>query len=323
MTDTELLRLGLRLLPLPLGPAGFETFLSCWVVTGEPTTLVDCGAPSTAGALIAQLEGLGLTPEYLLLTHIHMDHAGGAGELARRWPRLKVVAHEKALAHLAAPEKLTEDTRAALGSELANAYGPMTPVRPGQLFGPEMLPPGWEALPTPGHAFHHLSFFCDLPEGERACFGGEALGTLGHPSWFIDSAPLPWLRPATPPKQKPSVTAASIGSVKNARWSLYCAAHFAASRDRRLPDRALAQLRLWGAFADQAVREGWDDDETVDQLLAADGELGTWGDLKPDVQGRERFFMRNSIRGLKEFIKGQGNNPTVRPVGSWRRGNDA
>lgn len=136
-------------------------------------TLVDCG-PSTC--LPRLVEQLGDTqPRVLLLTHIHLDHAGAAGSLVERWPNLEVYVHPVGLPHLADPGKLIRSATRLYGADMDRLWGKIRPVPQRNL---RELADGIEigsfiARHTPGHASHHVAF---LDQESRRAFPGDAVG---------------------------------------------------------------------------------------------------------------------------------------------------
>src|SRR5690242_9017571 len=108
---------------------GFRKFISSWLYLGQGfTLLVDPGPLSTIPRLSAELRRLGVERlDYALLTHIHIDHAGGTGALLREFPGATVICHPEGIRHLVAPEKLWQGSRKVLGP-LADAYGEIVPV---------------------------------------------------------------------------------------------------------------------------------------------------------------------------------------------------
>ena len=133
--------------------------------TGAGLALVDTGPSSTLPALEAGLEGLGASVSdvrHILLTHIHLDHAGAAGTLAERLPAARIYVHERGARHLASPEKLIASAGLIYGEMMERLWGEMKPVPPERLTvltGGETLPfGGVTAHYTPGHAVHHLAY---------------------------------------------------------------------------------------------------------------------------------------------------------------------
>jgi glyoxylase-like metal-dependent hydrolase (beta-lactamase superfamily II) len=144
--------------------------IGAWVV-GD--VVIDPGPTSCLDAL---LEGLGdERPRALLLTHIHLDHAGASGSLVERWPDLEVYVHERGARHMISPERLLESARQLYGEDMDRLWGEMVPVPEENvrvLSGGERLFDGeFEVAYTPGHASHHVSF---LHEG--TAFVGDVGG---------------------------------------------------------------------------------------------------------------------------------------------------
>ena len=117
---------------------------------GDVNFIVDPGPPSTGEHLIAALETMGLDRlDFILLTHIHLDHAGTTARVLERWPEAKVVCHEIGRPHLADPTRLWEGSRSVL-REVAEAYGQPPPVPTTALVGyAEAQTAGIETLLTP------------------------------------------------------------------------------------------------------------------------------------------------------------------------------
>jgi glyoxylase-like metal-dependent hydrolase (beta-lactamase superfamily II) len=139
---------------------GRERVIGCWQV-GE--VLVD---PGPSSCLPTLLDALGDTPpRALLLTHIHLDHAGASGSLVQLWPELEVYVHERGAPHLVDPSRLLESARRLYGEDMDRLWGDVVPVPESQLrvlHGGETLFGGsFEVAYTPGHASHHVSYLHD------------------------------------------------------------------------------------------------------------------------------------------------------------------
>jgi glyoxylase-like metal-dependent hydrolase (beta-lactamase superfamily II) len=135
--------------------------------------LIDCGPTSCLPRLLDRLGTR--VPRALLLTHIHLDHAGAAGQLVKRWPNLPVYVHAIGAPHLVDPTRLLRSVERLYGDEMDHLWGTVTPVPEGNirvLEGGETAE-GLEVAYTPGHASHHVAFFD--PESGRA-FPGDVAG---------------------------------------------------------------------------------------------------------------------------------------------------
>ncbi len=149
---------------------GRPRVIGCWAV-GD--VLIDPGPTSCLEAL---LEGLGgETPRALLLTHIHLDHAGASGSLIERWPELEVYVHELGAPHLIDPSRLLVSARRLYGENMDPWWGEMVPVPERNIHaltgGEQLFGGGFEVAYTPGHASHHVSY---LHEG--TAFVGDVGG---------------------------------------------------------------------------------------------------------------------------------------------------
>lgn len=132
--------------------------------------------PGPASCLDALLEGLGdEVPRVIALTHIHLDHAGATGVLARRWPDAEIWVHERGARHLVAPEKLVASATRLYGDDMQRLWGEIAsvPAERLRIVGEEALPGGWRVMPAPGHASHHVAY---LHEGSGDAFCGDVAG---------------------------------------------------------------------------------------------------------------------------------------------------
>jgi glyoxylase-like metal-dependent hydrolase (beta-lactamase superfamily II) len=165
---------------------GRERVIGCWQVDD---VLIDPGPESSMQTLLEEIGDE--PPRALLLTHIHLDHAGAAGALVRHWPELEVYVHEVGAPHLANPEKLLESAERLYGDRMAELWGEVVPV-PEQnlnvLSGGESLS-GFDVAYTPGHASHHV---CFLHHDSGNAFVGDVAGVRIPPCDLL-------LAPTPPP----------------------------------------------------------------------------------------------------------------------------
>ena len=278
---------------------GFDDFIGAWLIN-EPgmTTLVDVGPAATADQLVSAMSSVGVDRlDYILLTHIHLDHAGAVGHLARRYPEAKVVCHPKGTAHIIDPTRLWEGTVKTLG-DTGRAYGPMLPIDPLALATEDQLAEApFELLDTPGHSAHHFA----IAVGPYL-FAGEAVGVCL--SLHGDEI---YLRPATPPRFFLETSLSSIDRIMNARPASICYGHLGMQPDAMvLLSRHREQLLFWKTLLQPevcSVQEiGPHVDRWVDLVLAADPLLAGFARLTPEVQRRERGFLRNSVKGFAGYL---------------------
>lgn len=149
---------------------GRERVIGCWQLDD---VLIDPGPTSSLEQLLAALGDW--RPKALLLTHIHLDHAGATGSLVERWPNLEVYVHRQGAPHLIDPSRLLDSARRLYGRKMETWWGEVLPVPEGNvrsLKGGELVIDGeFEVAYTPGHAWHHVSY---LHRG--TAFVGDAAG---------------------------------------------------------------------------------------------------------------------------------------------------
>ena len=195
---------------------GRERVICCWQA-GD--VLID---PGPSSCLPTLLDALGdETPRALLLTHIHLDHAGAAGSLLARWPGLEVYVHERGAPHLVDPTRLLESARRLYGDDMDRLWGEFLPVPEAQLRvlkgGEQLLGGTFEVAYTPGHASHHVSFL-----NQGTAFVGDVAGVRIKP----DSLTIP---PTPPPDIDVGAWHDSIARVAAWRPDRLAMTHFGAS----------------------------------------------------------------------------------------------
>lgn len=205
--------------------------------------IVDPGPANTIEALLAGIEGG--RPRALLLTHIHLDHAGASGALVRRFPDLPVYVHEVGAPHLVDPSRLLRSAERLYGDQMHHLWGDILPV-PAEnvtaLSGGETVE-GVEVLATPGHASHHVSYF-DPAAGE--IYVGDTGGVRVPPS---DAA---WL-PSPPPDIDLELWRASLAAIRERRPARLMLTHFGVVDG---PEDHLAALEEEMARVAEAARPG-------------------------------------------------------------------
>lgn len=177
---------------------GWDRVTAGYLITGDSPILVETGSQSSVPVLLALLEKLGLGPSDLagvVVTHIHLDHAGGVGDLARAFPSATVYVHPKGARHLVDPSRLVDSAARVYGPLLDSLYGRLDPTPADRI---HVLEDGEEirvgptrslvAVDSPGHAKHHVALHDTL---SGLLFAGDAVGVK------LPDAGV--LRPSTPP----------------------------------------------------------------------------------------------------------------------------
>lgn len=166
---------------------------------------IDCGTNHTVPRMLAALDVAGLTPEdvdWLILTHVHLDHAGGAGELMAQLPNARLVVHPRGARHMIDPAKLWAGATAVYGEAvMERTYGRLRPIPAERVIEApdghvvELAGRPLRCLDSPGHARHH---FCLYDEHANVCFTGD---TFGLSYREFDTANGPFILPTTSPVQ--------------------------------------------------------------------------------------------------------------------------
>lgn len=205
---------------------------ACYIVVDNGrAALVDCGVTATAPDLVTALADLGIAPEavdWLIPTHAHLDHAGGAGRLMRQLPNARLAAHPSAAPHLIDPAQLEAGVRALYGDPFFDReYAPVEPVdaaRVTETADDDVIHLGDRALRvvhTPGHAWHHESI---LDDATGTLLAGDAFG-VGYPELIGHDGP--FVIPVVPPPQfKPEVYRASVERIVALAPTRVAPAHF-------------------------------------------------------------------------------------------------
>jgi len=178
--------------------------------------IVDPGPTSSLDTLLENLEE---EPQALLLTHIHLDHAGAAGVLCRKFPQLKVYVHERGARHLADPSRLLASAERLYGDKMDHLWGEFAPVpeeRIVALQGGERIEGGFQVEYTPGHASHHVSYF-DEVTGDA--FVGDVCGVRLPPHEYV-------IAPTPPPDIDVELWMRSLDIVASHRPRALCLTHF-------------------------------------------------------------------------------------------------
>lgn len=289
----------LHLIDIDQALEGFRKFISAWLYRiGGSTILVDPGPASTIPYLAEQLKRTGVgRVDQVLLTHIHLDHAGGTGQLLRHFPEARVNCHPRGIPHMVAPQRLWEESKKVLG-KVAEAYGEMAPVPEASIVWQERIPVGdslVEAVETPGHAAHHVSYRVgDL------LFAGEVGGV------YVPLDAGLYCRPATPPPFQHGTFRDSIARIAALDVSLVCLGHYGCRQDvAGLFERARRQLDFWVDTVEKHLRTKREpfEEAVLADLIANDPNMAGWHSMPDDIRAREQNFCFNSIRGIRMYLE--------------------
>jgi len=282
---------------------GWERVTAGYLIEGPAPVLVETGSQSSVPVLLAALRSIGVGPEELAgvaVTHIHLDHAGGVGDVANAFPSATVYVHEKGARHLADPTRLIDSASRVYGPLLDSLYGRLDPTPAERI---HVLEDGEEivvgpdrvlvAVDSPGHAKHHVGLHDSL---SGVLFAGDAVG-VKLPDGGV-------LRPSTPPPDFDlQLALESLGKFAARRPSGIALAHYGLLND---PDSLLAEadetLRQWAETAERAYRDGVDIADALatrfDPLL---GEI--------DAAHKEKLDIMNGVHsnaaGFRRWLEGR------------------
>ena len=288
---------------LDTGLAGQAELNAVYFLTGDEPTLVEAGPAADAARVVAALERRGLGPEdlaHVVVTHVHLDHAGGAGVLLRRFTAADVWVHERGAPHLVDPARLVASTARTYGEDRMRAFfGTTAAVARDRIrtvadrdeigLGSRSL----EVMHTPGHASHHVAL---VDHTTGAVFTGEAVGS--H---------LPWVdvyRPALPPPEVDVEAAlASIDRIRD-RASILLTSHFGPVADAAGGcERAAERVRAWSETV-RRLSAGTQDVEVITAALRAQAAAEHLADAGEAID-LERYDALGSIRmnatGLERY----------------------
>lgn len=282
----------LSLIDLDIPELGTTKFISTWLYQGaEGTFIVDPGPTASIPTLLEGLEGVDEI-DYILLTHIHLDHSGGIGHLMEHYPDAKIVVHPKGVKHLVDPTRLWEGSLDVL-KNVAEIYKEPKPIDEDMIFKGDMVPfgSGIRVIQTPGHASHHLCF-----KYQDIFFAGELLGT------HLNLDGEPYLRPATPRRFELDGYLASLEKVRPFIDKKICFAHYGIGEyEEDIPTMVKDQLKMWVETIREHVDES--DDDINKALLEADPMYRKMRTLDKHFQERETHFTYNSIDGMRDYIR--------------------
>ncbi|MBW3593112.1 MAG: MBL fold metallo-hydrolase [Actinobacteria bacterium] len=266
---------------------GHARVIASHLVEGDEPALVDCGPSTCIDALEDGLRerGLELTDvRHLLLTHIHLDHAGAAGSLVRKHPGLRVHVSEVGAPHVIDPSRLERSARRIYGDDFDRLWGKLVPVPEEnvEVLGSRVL--GLDAFPTPGHAVHHVTFLGD----DGSCFTGDAAGVRIAPSRYVASV-------APPPDIDVEAWDATLDAIAARRPRLLCLPHFGVVDDPAEHLEAMRErLHLWVERVGAGASE-------EDFVAAAEREIETEAAPETREAYRQAAPAWQSYAGLRRY----------------------
>jgi glyoxylase-like metal-dependent hydrolase (beta-lactamase superfamily II) len=271
-----------------------------FLIAGDRPALIETGPARVARTVADGVAAAGLDPgdlAWLVVTHIHLDHAGGLGDLVEVFPNATVVVHPAGARHLVSPERLMASSARVYGELLDTVYGELRPVPSDRILTPEdgdSIDLGGrrlEILHAPGHARHHVGVF--EPDG-GLLFAGDGVG--------VSTPASPELRPAVPPPDfDPELLFDSLHRFAERRPEQLILSHFGPI-DPPLERLAEAEetIRRWCETAEQAVAEHGNEIDHIEAALRErfDAEHKTDGQREQELLNG----FRSNAAGLSRWI---------------------
>jgi glyoxylase-like metal-dependent hydrolase (beta-lactamase superfamily II) len=285
--------------------AGIENFIASYIVKGKKVAVIETGPTSSIPNLILALEKLNIKPSevaYVAVSHIHLDHGGGAGTLLKYLLEAKVIVHQRGAPHLANTEKLWQQSKEVL-KNVAEVYGRPEPVSDDRIIAAADgmvfdLGNGVQlkVLETLGHASHHLSYYETLSDG---IFCGDAAGV--YLSEFDVHVP------TTPPPFRLDIALASLNKLANLKPKALYYSHFGKALDavKKLQTYG-EQLKLWANVARQGLEKRESLEAIVERIVAMDTFLKKAEDHIRAHPILSYTVFNESVLGIVDFVKKYG-----------------
>lgn len=293
---------------LDLNHLGLPGAIGSYLVAGSEPTLVDPGPATTLDVLVERLrrEGVGEGDlGHIALTHVHLDHAGATGHLARLFPRARIHVHAEGAPHLVDPTRLVASTRRTFGEAHDRLWGDVQPVPADRITawspGDGALWADFRPVPTPGHIAHHLAY---LDERDGTLFAGDAMG-------IVLSAEAPSHPPTPPPAVDLEAWRETLEEVRAIGPERFAATHFGLHEDVPARVEALGEAldglkkRVADALArgdeEDAGRYGEEVARRMAPFLGSDRAERYFGTFSAamDWEG-VRFYLQRRARSRKD-----------------------
>jgi glyoxylase-like metal-dependent hydrolase (beta-lactamase superfamily II) len=290
---------------IDLEPTGLENFIASYVLVGEKIAIIETGPTSTVINLLKGLKEMGVNAEdvnFVAISHVHLDHGGGAGTLMQHLPNARLIVHPRGAPHLVNPEKLWAQSRKVLG-KIAEMYGEPEPVsseRIVQVVDGMSVNLGknieLEILETLGHASHHFSY---NEKSSKILFPGDAAGI------YLNQFDV--LMPTTPPPFHLETALSSINKLIQKEPTLLCYTHFGVAMNAiEKLNRYAAQLKLWADIVVDGLKKGETLETISEDIRQKDPAVKavsqyvkthpvlSGGVARQDVQGFIEYILRQS-----------------------------
>jgi glyoxylase-like metal-dependent hydrolase (beta-lactamase superfamily II) len=294
-------KIGKNLYMVDLQTDGLPNFICSYIIRADCTVLIESGPTNSVPQLLLGLKELNISLEeikYVAVTHVHLDHGGGAGTLIKHLPNAKVLVHPRGLPHLVDPERLWPSSQSVLGF-VSDIFGKPEPVPKERIIplteGTFDLCEGAKlrVIETVGHASHNLSFYESLNGG---VFPGDAAGTY-FPEFDV-------VVPTTPPPFYLDAALASLDKIISLNPTVLYYSHFgkASNAIQRLKDYKI-QLQLWAQIAQEGVEKNLSLEQIRDRIIAEDKVMSLVADFVKNHRVYSTTVLANCVLGFIEYAK--------------------
>jgi glyoxylase-like metal-dependent hydrolase (beta-lactamase superfamily II) len=294
-------KIGRNLYMVDLQTGGYPNLICSYIIRAECTVLVESGPTNSVPQLLSGLRELGIPFDeikYVSVTHVHLDHGGGAGTLLKSLPNATVLCHPRGLPHLVDPEKLWPSAQGVLGF-VSDIFGKPEPVPKNRILplteGSFDLCRGEKlgVIETVGHASHNLSFYESFNNG---VFPGDAAGTY-FPEFDV-------VVPTTPPPFYLDSALASLDKIINLKPDVLYYSHFgeASNAVERLKDYKV-QLLLWAKIAQEGVAQNQSLEQIRDRIVAEDKVMSLVADFVRKHRIYSTTVLENCVKGFIGYAK--------------------
>lgn len=298
----QIIRLEDYLYLVDLETGGIENFIASYILKGKQAAIIETGPTLSVPNLLSSLKQLKIQPEnvaYVAVSHIHLDHGGGAGTLIKHLPKAKVIVHPRGASHLVNPEKLWQQSKIVLG-EITKIYGEPEPVPAGRIIpavdgvtfdvGNGIT---FKVVETLGHASHHVSYYEPLSYG---VFTGDAAG--------IYLPEIDVIVPTTPPPFHLNVALESLDKLVRLKPKVLYYSHFGKAEDAMEKLQAyVQQIKLWERIAKEGVQRGEDLEAVRKRIIENDEGVKKASKYLITHKVLSETTLRESIQGFIDFVK--------------------
>jgi glyoxylase-like metal-dependent hydrolase (beta-lactamase superfamily II) len=292
---------GQNLFMVDLETGGFKNLICSYVIKSKKPMIVEAGPTNSIPNLLCGLKELDVKfedVEYVAVTHVHLDHGGGAGTILKALPNAKVIMHPRGMQHLIDPERLWPSSQKVLGF-VSEIFGKPEPVPKDRIIpikeGSFDLGSGAQltVTETVGHASHNLSFQESFNGG---VFPGDAAGTY-LPEFDV-------VVPTTPPPFYLDAALASLDKLISLKPTVLYFSHFGKANDgvQRLREYKV-QLNLWADIALDGVRKNQSLEQIRDRIITEDKAMNQIADFVRSHRIYSKTMLENCILGFIGYAK--------------------